>query len=121
MRKNRPHNDPQVEARLRSVEHMLGLIIKGMITMAKTLDDILAQGQTVLAGVTKNNDLDDSIIKTLNADTAILKDLRAQLAAAGTDPAKLQALGTLMDQVAAAQDAAAQKKTDAITANTSAA
>lgn len=89
--------------------------------MAKTLDDLLAQGQKVLEGVTKNTDLDESIITVLNTDTGLLREIRAQLAAAGQDPAKLEALGALMDQVATAQDAAAQKKAAAITANTDAA
>lgn len=98
----------------------IDLLLKGNQRMAKTLDELLAQGDKVMAGVTKNTDLDASIITILNTDTGLLRELRAQLAAAGQDPAKLEALGTLMDQVAAAQEAAAQKKADAITANTDA-
>lgn len=111
---------PRNEVLLRSIDLKLDLTNERLDTMARTIDDILAQGQTVLTGVTKNTDLDDSIITMLNAETATLKDLRGQLAAAGTDPAKLEALGTLMDQVAAANDSNAQKKTAAITANTGA-
>lgn len=114
------HNDPQLEVRLKAIEQKLDLINERFDTMARTLDDLLAQGNKVLDGVTKNTDLDNSIITVLNTDTQLLRDLRKQLAEAGQDPAKLEALGTLMDQVAASQDAAAQKKADAITANTDA-
>lgn len=87
-------------------------------SMAKTLNDILAQEQTVLDQVRSNSDLDDSILKIVQADAQKITDLKAQLDAAGTDPAKLQQLGDLMDQIAAQQNASAQKKVAAITANT---
>jgi hypothetical protein len=86
--------------------------------MAKTLDEILAQGETTLTQVTKNTDLDNSIIALVNANTQTIKDLRAQLEAAGTDPAKLAHLGEIMDSIASGATAQGQAVADAVTANT---
>ena len=96
-------------------------IIERLDTMAKTLDQIIQQANDTLAQVTKNTDLDQSIIGIMNGQAATLKDLRAQLAAAGTDAAKLQQLGDAMDTLAAKATAEGQVTADAVTANTPAA
>lgn len=101
--------------------HQNAHIIERLTAMAKTLDDLIAQGNATLAQVTKNTDLDQSIIAIVNAQAATLTDLRAQLAAAGTDPAKLAQLGDIMDQLAAKATSEGQATADAVTANTPAA
>jgi len=85
------------------------------------IDDLQAKMDAANASIQKNTDLDDSIIAMLTAETQQIKDLKAALDAAGTDPAKLQALGEAMDALIAKSDAEAQKKADAVTANTPAA
>lgn len=97
------------------------LITQGFKTMAKTLQDIIDQGKATLDQVTKNTDLDNSIIAIVKANAQTITDLRAQLAAAGTDPAKLAELGDVMDQLAAKATAEGQATADAVTANTPAA
>lgn len=82
------------------------------------LDDLIAKGKATLDQVTKNTDLDTSIIAIVNAQAAQLADLRKQLDAAGTDADKLAELGTVMDQLAAKATAEGQATADAVTANT---
>lgn len=89
-----------------------------LTAMAKTLDDMLAQGAAILAQVTKNTDLDSSIITITNAFAAQLADLKAQLVAAGIDKAKLAQLGDLMQTLSDKAAAEGQLVADAITANT---
>lgn len=113
------HRDPQVDARLRAVEHTLGLINERTKIMAKTLDDLIAQANATLVQVTTNTDLDSSIIAIVTAQAATLVDLRAQLTAAGTDPTKLATLGDAMDAMAAKAAAEGQITAAAVTANTS--
>lgn len=98
-----------------------GIIIKRIDDMAKTLQDIIDQGNATLAQVTTNTDLDNSIIAIVNAQAATLTDLRAQLAAAGTDAAKLAELGDVMDQLAAKTVAEGVVTAEAVKANTAAA
>lgn len=102
------------------IAELRDLITKGFSNMAKTLDDLIAQGQTALDQITKNTDLDNSIIALVNANTQTIKDLRAQLATAGTDPAKLEALGAIMDGLVSQGAAQGQAVADAVTANTGA-
>lgn len=111
----------EVLARLDRIENLL-IISTGMEDyMAKTLDELLTQEQQNIDQLKANDDLDNSILTALGNQTQLIKDLRQSLKDAGTDPAKLDQLGQMMDQVAAAQQQNAQKKADAIKANTDAA
>jgi hypothetical protein len=96
-------------------------LIKRIDDMAKTLQELIDQGNATLAQVTTNTDLDNSIIAIVNAQAATLTDLRAQLAAAGTDAAKLAELGDVMDALATKATAEGAVTADAIKANTPAA
>lgn len=115
------HGDRQVEDRLRGVEGKLDLIIQKLETIMPTLDELLAKSTTTLAQITKNTDLDNSIIALVTANNAQITDLKAQLAAAGTDPAKLQALSDTMDAILSGATSQGQSVADAVTANTPAA
>lgn len=86
--------------------------------MAKTLDEMLAQGAAILAQVTKNTDLDSSIITITTAFASQLADLKAQLVAAGIDKAKLAQLADTMQMLSDKAAAEGQMVADAITANT---
>jgi len=87
------------------------------------IDDIKAKLDQANASIDKNTDLDNSILATLAADTQAMKDLKAALdaALANGDQAKLQEVSTAMDALIAKSEAEAQKKADAVTANTPAA
>jgi chromosome segregation ATPase len=113
--------ESEVLVRLKSIERKLDLIHNRQETAMGLIDDLQAKMDAANASIQKNTDLDDSIIAMLTAETQQIKDLKAALDAAGTDPAKLQALGEAMDALIAKSDAEAQKKADAVTANTPAA
>jgi hypothetical protein len=95
--------------------------LKMELKIMKTLDQLVSQEQAHIDELKKNDDLDSALMTALNQHTQLIKDLREQLKAAGTDQAKLDQLGQMMDQVAQQQQANAQKKADAIKANTEAA
>jgi hypothetical protein len=103
------------------LKEVLGLINYRLETMMPLIDDLQTKMDAATASIQKNSDLDSSIIQMLNAESQQIKDLKAALDAAGTDPAKLQVLSDAMDQLIAKSDAEAQKKSDAVTANTPAA
>lgn len=110
--------DPET-ARFESlVLRILQDITEAQNKMAKTLDDLIQQANDTLAAVTKNTDLEGSIIALQKASAQQIKDLKDQLAAAGTDPAKLQTLSDTMDALAAKVAAEGQAAADAVTANT---
>lgn len=89
--------------------------------MAKTLEEILAQGRETLAQIKANADLDRSIYDALKQRDDRLAELTEQLKAAGTDPAKLAELAALMDELTAAANAERDASVEAIKASTPAA
>lgn len=97
------------------------LILERIEQMAKTVEDMIVEANNVLAQVTKNTDLDNSIIALMTAQAATLADLKAQLAAAGTDTVKLAALGDTLQALSDKAAAEGQLTADAIKANTPAA
>lgn len=111
----------EVLARLDRIESLLTIGTKLEDYMAKTLDQLLAQEQQQMDQLKANDDLDNSILTALGQNAQLIKDLRQNLKDAGTDQAKLDQLGQMMDQLAAAQQQSAQKKADAIKAGTDAA
>lgn len=110
----------EVLARLDRIENLLLASTELEDYMAKTLDQLLEQEQTNIDNLKKNDDLDNSLLTALGQNTQLIKDLRQQLKDAGTDSAKLEQLGAMMDQVAASQQTNAQRKADAIKAGTEA-
>lgn len=104
-----------------NASEQLGVIVQSQENIMALIDDVLAKGDAAIAATQKNTDLDNSIIGMLNAETATIADLKTALANAGTDPAKLQALSDTMDKIIQNNNDNAQKKADAITANTPAA
>ncbi len=113
--------DPEVLERLEDLATKLNLVIGNQENTMALIDDLQGKMDAANASIQKNTDLDDSIIAMLTAETQQIKDLKAALDAAGTDPAKLQAVSDAMDALIAKSDAEAQKKADAVTANTPAA
>lgn len=116
-------DDPMRDAPPHAIEQYLMAhhIIERLNQMAKTLQDLIDQGNATLAQVTTNTDLDNSIIAIMTGQAATLTDLKAQLAAAGTDPAKLAELSDVMDKLAAKASAEGQVVADAVKANAAAA
>lgn len=112
---------PEVRGLLDAISRKQDRTLERLTTMAKTLQDIIDQGNAALTQIAKNTDLDNSIIALQKASAQTITDLRAQLAAAGTDPAKLAELGDVMDQIAAKTAAEGQTVADAVTAGTPAA
>lgn len=113
--------DRQLLELLMQMQRLHTLTHERLTFMAKTLDEMLAQGAAILAQVTKNADLDSSIISITNAYAAQLADLKAQLVAAATDKTKLAALADTMQALSDKAAAEGQAVADAITANTPAA
>jgi uncharacterized coiled-coil protein SlyX len=70
-----------------------------MDDMARSIDEVLAQGRAVLVEVAANTTVEAKVYTLLSGQAQTIKDLRDQLAAAGTDPAKLEELGTILDQL----------------------
>jgi chromosome segregation ATPase len=101
-----------------NLQHKLSLILQILENLMPLIDDLQGKMDAATTSIQKNSDLDDSIIALLNAETQQIKDLKAALDAAGTDPAKLKAISDAMDALVAKSDAEAQKKADAVTANT---
>lgn len=96
------HGDPQSEARLRRVEHQLGLVLK-------TLEIIMGKIDDLNAAVTRNTDAYDAVIQLLTGYVQELKDARA-----ANDPAA-------MDAAIARIDANTAKAAAAVVAHTPAA
>ena len=115
------HTDQDTAGRLRRIEQLLSDNTETLETMMTLLDDLSGKMDAANASIQKNSDLDDSILAALAAESQQIKDLKAALDAAGTDPARLQALSDAMTALITKSDAEAQKKADAITANTPAA
>jgi hypothetical protein len=103
------------------LKHQGALILNRLETIMSAIDDLQAKADATLAQVTKNTDLDASIIAIVTANAKTILDLKAQLASAGVDPAKLQTLSDTMDAIAAKAIASGQATADAVTANTEAA
>ena len=115
------HPDAVTAERLRRIENMLSEILSNTESSMSLLDDLSGKMDAANASIQRNSDLDDSILAALAAESQQIKDLKAALDAAGTDPVRLQALSDAMTALIAKSDAEAQKKADAITANTPAA
>lgn len=84
---------------LNSRRILINFFAMEMNDMARTIDDILAQGQAVLLEVQANSTVEAKVYTLLSGQAQTIKDLRDQLAAAGTDPAKIEAVGVLLDQL----------------------
>lgn len=115
--------DTEVLEKLEVFSSKLNLVIENQENTMALIDDLQGKMDAANASIQKNTDLDDSIIAMLTAETQQIKDLKAALdaAIAAGDPAKLQAVSDAMDALIAKSDAEAQKKADAVTANTPAA
>lgn len=101
-----------VQASLGRIEAALTKQAKETTTMAKTLDDVLADQQTALTKITAIETVEDSIAALVASQKQTLADLQAQLAeaiAAG-DPAKVQQVADNMAAINAALDAEAAKQ-----------
>jgi hypothetical protein len=84
---------------LNSRRIVLNFIGLEMDDMARSIDEVLAQGRAVLVEVAANTTVEAKVYTLLSGQAQTIKDLRDQLAAAGTDPAKLEELGTILDQL----------------------
>lgn len=115
------HHGDEAPSWVAELNDKLDLILENQETLMPLIDDLQAKMDQATASIQKNSDLDDSIIAALAAETQQIKDLKSALDTAGTDPVKLQALGQAMDAAIAKSEGEAQKKADAITANTPAA
>jgi hypothetical protein len=91
------------EARLASIESMLRMIFKTVVTIGE-------------AGMASVEALTESVRKqttVIEGVTALLDDLAADLAEAGTDPAKLEELRVKIESNTESLSAAVARNTDA--------
>lgn len=107
--------DPQVQARLDSIDQKLDLMEKNIMS---TLDELKAKADATLTQVTSDTAIDTAVAKVVNDQRQTIIDLKAQLAAAGNDPAKLQALSDTLDNILSLDTSNAKVVSDAVVAGT---
>lgn len=110
--------DHQVVALLNDVFLRLDLMESNIMA---TIDQLQAKADATLANVTAETDLDNAIAKIVTDQNNTIIDLKAQLVAAGTDPVKLAALESTLDNILTVNTSNTKIVADAVTANTPAA